>query len=739
MDHLFRRYVIGRPRRADSTYICIDGSVFDLNKLPTLLQPPASHSSFMMDYYNQILPEYVLHLPGHEDLLRRLLNPPCLPPGARLPRRYQPPLVIASPSSETVLLYERTVNKELHVGPNFLVLFVLYCPGSYPGAHLPVLPALFLPPDVKMMLCFSVNRMFKEEYNDDESSLQGKEKDENSLQGNSDKGNFHDEDDKKELPPSNLQKNDGNRQMVGVHEDPEVRHNSSTFQVNNGNIKWLKECQDKIPPEKEMKRNTQDKAVGNWFKITIPYGVKYNKTWLMNSVQSHCSVPFTPIDFHYIRNRAQFFVQDSSIASALKDVNNKICDEEKQKISIFVNPCAEPNTLQNKFTPEKMEKLMLTMNKRYDVSQQALDLQKLRFDPELRDHDIDMILNRRQCMAATLQIIERNFPELLSLNLCNNKLYWLDGLSDIVEKAPQVKRLNLSKNELRTSTELDKLKGLKLEELWLEGNPLCSAFPDQSAYVSAIQDCFPKLLRLDGQDLPVSIVIDSEAPEIIRPCKESYKGSDNLKSLLLQFLLQYYLIYDYGDRQGLLDAYHDEACFSLTIPFNPEDPDPNSLEEYFKDNRNIKKHKDPFLRMQLLKHTKYDIVNCISILPKTQHDFNSYVVDLCVQTEMMLCFSVNGLFKEVEGKSQGSVRAFTRTFILTSGSNSSLCIVNDEMIVRNASPKETQSAFSIPMLPPSSSYVPDQEQQGTAQPFSTQSEEQNLKYTQKCLEDKKED
>ncbi|MBZ3876000.1 Nuclear RNA export factor 2 [Sciurus carolinensis] len=461
----------------------------------------------------------------------------------------------------------------------------------------------------------------------------------------------------------------------------------------------------------------------------------------MNSVQSHCSVPFTPIDFHYIRNRAQFFVQDSSIASALKDVNNKICDEEKQKISIFVNPCAEPNTLQNKFTPEKMEKLMLTMNKRYDVSQQALDLQKLRFDPgmtdnsnpragegrgvylagahrdeklgsgscyccstqapmsflipfswlpeELRDHDIDMILNRRQCMAATLQIIERNFPELLSLNLCNNKLYWLDGLSDIVEKAPQVKRLNLSKNELRTSTELDKLKGLKLEELWLEGNPLCSAFPDQSAYV------------------------------------------------------RYYLIYDYGDRQGLLDAYHDEACFSLTIPFNPEDPDPNSLEEYFKDNRNIKKHKDPFLRMQLLKHTKYDIVNCISILPKTQHDFNSYVVDLCVQTvstyflpQAGLEFSMSkgvSLFIviEVEGKSQGSVRAFTRTFILTSGSNSSLCIVNDEMIVRNASPKETQSAFSIPMLPPSSSYVPDQEQQGTAQPFSTQSEEQNLKYTQK--------
>lgn len=105
--------------------------------------------------------------------------------------------------------------------------------------------------------------------------------------------------------------------------------------------------------------------------------------------------------------------------------------------------------------------LQLAMSKRYDVSQQALDLQTLRFDPgmpdssnseagedrkiclggrlrdgdvgrgwcwpwthlhllilsswlseDLVDHDIDIILNRRSCMAATLQIIETNFPKV---------------------------------------------------------------------------------------------------------------------------------------------------------------------------------------------------------------------------------------------------------------------------------------------------------------------------------------
>ena len=37
-------------------------------------------------------------------------------------------------------------------------------------------------------------------------------------------------------------------------------------------------------------------------------------------------------------------------------------------------------------------------------------------------------------------------------------------------------------SQLKMAWELDKMKGLKLEELWLEGNPLCSTFPDHSVY-----------------------------------------------------------------------------------------------------------------------------------------------------------------------------------------------------------------------------------------------------------------
>nr|XP_038956086.1 nuclear RNA export factor 2-like [Rattus norvegicus] len=546
------------------------------------------------------------------------------------------------------------------------------------------------------------------------------------------------------LPPQ-LQDNDGNMQIMDANGDPQMLYeqqlksslesleSSYTFSVKEDCGTTYSACQEKTLSDEEMNRSILGEVFERWFKITIPNGKKYNKMWLINLLQSYCSMGFTPVDFQYIRNGIQFFVQSTKTAVELMNINYQISDEENKKISIYVNSSSEPASVHYKLTAAQMHSLKLSMKKRYDVSKKALYLGKLRFDQDLMDHGIDMFLNRRSCMTAALQIIQENFPELLSLNVSNNKIYWLDGLSELIEKAPHVKTLNLSRNLLRTAWELEKIRGLNLEQLWLEGNPLCSTFPDHSSYVSAILNYFPELshlptgfpapfhtcllflfqslLYLLGHHMscPPSVplisyflqdgrklfpTIDINTLEIIKPRKESYKGSECLKNLLVQFMLQYYLIYDYGDRHSLLNAYHANACFSLAITFNSDKADMSSLEDYLKDNRNMKMLTNSFLRMQLLKHKKYNIVTCLHELPKTQHDLNSYVVDICVQTEKMICFSVNGVFKEVEGKSWGSVRAFTRTFILTPDRHFRLCIVNDEMILRNANPAEARKAFS---------------------------------------------
>uniref|UniRef100_A0A671S875 Nuclear RNA export factor 1 n=1 Tax=Sinocyclocheilus anshuiensis TaxID=1608454 RepID=A0A671S875_9TELE len=469
----------------------------------------------------------------------------------------------------------------------------------------------------------------------------------------------------------------------------------------------------------------------------IPFGKKYDKEWLLSSLQSVCSMPFHAVHYHTDGNKAQFYVEDSTTANALFKVSRKITDKEGYKVTVIMNSCPPPTLIYTDLKAADLEHLKQCMAKRFDGSQQALDLNNIRVDPDLVSQNIEVTLNRRNSMLAVIKIIEENIPELICLNLSNNRLYRLDDLVDIVNKVPNLKILNLSHNELKTERELDKLKGLKLVELQLEGNPLCGHYKNQADYVSAIRERFPKLLRLDGHDLPPPIVFDLEvAPATLPPCKASYFCSEEIKNIILCFLQQYYSIYDSGDRQPLLDAYHDGAAFSLSIPFTLQNPS-NSLGEYQKDSRNIRRMKDdPTTRFRLIKHTRLNVVAFLNELPKTQHDIASLIIDVNTYTATLLAFTVSGVFKEIDGKSRDSFRAFSRVFIAVPAGNAGLCIVNDELFVRNATTEEIRRAFVAPAPTPSSSPVPtlSAPQQEMLAAFSQKSG-MNLEWSQKCLQD----
>uniref|UniRef100_F7CR63 TAP-C domain-containing protein n=1 Tax=Equus caballus TaxID=9796 RepID=F7CR63_HORSE len=413
---------------------------------------------------------------------------------------------------------------------------------------------------------------------------------------------------------------------------------------------------DRMPPEREREEKGQDGTPGTWFKITVPFGIKYDEKWLLNLIQKKCSVPFTLVKFHYEKMQAQFFVDNANIAFALKNINGKIWDKNNERISIFVSPSDAPCSVQKELKSEKVKQIkLLTMNKLYDVSQQSLDIHKLRFDPDLMTLGVEMVPNPRNDTVASLQVHGENMPKV------------------------------------KSAGKLDKGKGLKPEEMSTDRNSLCTTFPDKSTNISSILELFPKFLSLDGQESRPPTNFGIEAHKRLPTCKGSFFESDALKSLVLQFLWRYYLTYDSGDRQGLLGAYLDKACFSLSVPFNPKDPAP-ILCEYVRDNRNIKKLKDPYLWVHLLKSTKHDIVHSLCVLPTTQHDFSSFVVDQWLQTERVLCFSVNEVFKEGECMAHFPP----------------LCIIDPFSIQ-----VPTPSSSSVPMLCP--------EQQETVHAFSAQS------------------
>ncbi|XP_006163627.2 nuclear RNA export factor 3 [Tupaia chinensis] len=268
---------------------------------------------------------------------------------------------------------------------------------------------------------------------------------------------------------SSHQKRDGDSAVRDARVDSRIRYTPYTIVPYHQRDSSNKQDQtnvnierDQKPPEGRMEGNQQDGTLGSWFKITIPFGIKYDKKWLLNLIQSQCSVPFIPVEFHYEKMQAHFFVENASTASALKDMCGKICDENNERIFIFVSPCCVPHAVQKEPKSKEVDQIKLTTNAQYDASQLALDIQRFHIDSDIAKnsnfradmmtHDADMTPNLRKCVAASLHIHEENMP----------------------------------KPQIESAGEMDKGRGLEPEETYVDRNTLDTAFPDKSSNIKSV-------------------------------------------------------------------------------------------------------------------------------------------------------------------------------------------------------------------------------------------------------------
>ncbi|XP_078673883.1 nuclear RNA export factor 1-like [Branchiostoma floridae x Branchiostoma belcheri] len=477
-----------------------------------------------------------------------------------------------------------------------------------------------------------------------------------------------------------------------------------------------------------------------WHKITVLQGKRNDKNWLLNTLQKMCPVPFQPTEYRFDKNNVVFYVPDKATADGLTGISRKIKTREGIKLVVLSRPeTPESIRLVNKTT---MEAIKLCMAKRFDASTSALNLSNLFGDIELQAQDIRVALSRKMYMNSVIAIIKENVPVIEHLDMSNNRLFHLGDLADLVSVRKGVKYLNLSHNELKSEFELDKIKDWKLDELWLDGNPVCNHFKEQSAYISAVRKRFPKVARLDGHELPPPIAFDLESNTALPETKGSnFDNNDMCRKIIMDFLEKYFIVYDSEDRQGLLEAYHDQAYFSLCVssPLNAPHYQRKSLQDFSRDSRNLLFVRDLSQRVKYLKHSRLNVVAFLNELPHTQHDPNSFVIDVGVAMNSLMCFTVSGLFREVVSKSGGNppIRSFSRVFTAVPAAQG-LCIVNDMMTISAASPTQEKAAFASPAPTPSPSPVPgpsglSEPQQQMVKMFAEQSG-MNEEWSQSCLE-----
>lgn len=496
------------------------------------------------------------------------------------------------------------------------------------------------------------------------------------------------------------------------------------------------------PPPRGINKKRLIFSASGWFCIMIPFGQKYDKDFIIRSLMEQLSPNvFIPYYYEVTTSEARFFVDDFKTAEKLVDLDRKISLPNGFKMLIKVKPLTPKATVNEEFKA----KIKKAMAKRYNTVSSALDLTQFHADPDLLD--VFCGLFRPMIMSAAAEVISQNIPELRALKLNSNKLHQLEHFKNICPKLPQVKVLHLADNRINMLPALDALKGWSLVELDLSGNPVRERYKDANAYVSEVRKRFPKLMKLDGIDLPKPIGFDIEDEAVLPQAKASFLCNSAGADIVRQFLEQYFVIYDSNDRQPLINAYHENAMFSMTVCYTQHQTNQQRLTPYLAYNRNVLRSKDIDVRCRQLKMGRLPIVTLLTQLPSTQHDPQSFGVDLTLFTEKLILLTVTGVFKE--RKTNGSaelVRSFQRSMLIVPA-GSGYCIRNELMHVNVATAKQERTIFAPPptLTSPSNFQSPvnatetgaalnDERKQMMVIAMSNQSG-MNLDWSRKCLEE----
>ncbi|RWS03825.1 nuclear RNA export factor 1-like protein [Dinothrombium tinctorium] len=441
----------------------------------------------------------------------------------------------------------------------------------------------------------------------------------------------------------------------------------------------------------------EDDLENQWYKVTIPHGCKSTKDFLLNSLQSMCEKPFVPFNYHNDGQSVVFYVMGQDTSESLKACSRRITNPNGFKYTIISSRAPFPSTQLDSSTINHLKE---AMSRRYDGNRKILDISKFRADSYLLEQGLFIPLNRTNMLIAIIRIIKENIPDLISLNIADNKLSILEPFKSITDTCKLLKAVDLSNNQIRHMSEIENLKGLELEQLLLRGNPCASSYKDHTSYISSVRAVFPKILKLDNEDLPPPIGFDvGESSKLVSSLGSHIPPETN--EFVVGFINQYFAIYDSDDRQPLLEAYHDQALFSFTISSNKNQVYfPSHM---FQESRNLLKVRDANSKCKLLQQGKANIVSTLCGFPKTKHELDSFLIDVYLCSQNLINIVINGVYREISKKNGVQTRAFCRSFLIIPN-----LIINDLLFLTNATVEQIQKYGKSSMETPATNKMEEQ-------------------------------
>ncbi|ORX41934.1 NTF2-like protein [Hesseltinella vesiculosa] len=299
---------------------------------------------------------------------------------------------------------------------------------------------------------------------------------------------------------------------------------------------------------------------------------------------------------------------------------------------------------------------------------------------------------------------------VVTLSFANNRLLNLQNLS-------------FQHNLIKSYEGLQAISGtgklLNLRELVLDDNPLVINEIKQRGhnrgYVRNVVKRFPTIVLLDGSPIQLSEddVESIQKTGKIMPLdtRPNYFDSDETRSIVMNFLVNYFRCFDSGDRSPLALLYHPQAIFTITNKVRlrainrqsrktkkTEMDDGSKLEwNTPRPQSQAKQRKEKYSPGHSLEQAAKGIMTGSEVigetlkrLPPTEHDFSNakdYVLD-AYQTPAGMVVILHGEFKQDPSLPPFS---FDRSFILlptepgsvTASTGSPVTIVSDALNVRD--------------------------------------------------------
>ncbi|XP_015011034.2 nuclear RNA export factor 1 isoform X1 [Drosophila erecta] len=420
-----------------------------------------------------------------------------------------------------------------------------------------------------------------------------------------------------------------------------------------------------------------------WYQVTLQNAQIYEKETLLRALLAAMSPHvFIPQYWRVERNCVIFFTDDYEVAERIQHLGRHAHLPDGYRLMPRVRSGIPLVAIDDAFK----EKMKVTMAKRYNVQTKALDLSRFHADPDLRP--IFCPLFRQNVMSAAIDIICDNIPDLEAINLNENSMSSMEAFKNVEKRIPNLKILYLGDNKIPSLAHLVVFRNLSILELVLKNNPCRSRYKDTQHFISEVRRKFPKLVKLDGETLAPQVTFDLNEQGRLLETKASYLCDVAGAEVVRQFLDQYFRIFDSENRQSLLDAYHENAMLSISMPSASQ---AGRLNSFWKFNRNLRRLiNGDEIRTRNLRYGRLACVSTLDEWPKTQHERQTFTVDLTIYNTSMMVFTVTGLFKELNGEASNpgsmqlyDLRHFARTYVVVP-QNTGFCIRNETIFITNA-------------------------------------------------------